>query len=117
VEKDVSSRAQNIGFELPTARAELTILLVDVPGRAEPVRWSLERRRLVSWRRPAWVHLRRRMARRAATARAGEFLTALYLEAEQNRLPHEPPYDVDLGLRRFSTWLDDEAEPRDETSC
>jgi DNA-binding FadR family transcriptional regulator len=34
--------------------------------------------------------------------------TALYLGAEQTRLPHEPSYDVERGLQRFSTWLDDD---------
>jgi hypothetical protein len=39
-------------------------------------------------------------------------ITALYLEAERTRLPHEPPYHVERGLQRFSTWLDNEAEPQ-----
>jgi len=33
--------------------------------------------------------------------------TALYFGAEQTRLPHEPTYDVERGLQRFSAWLDD----------
>lgn len=33
--------------------------------------------------------------------------TALYSGAEQTRLPHEPSYDVERGLQRFSAWLDD----------
>ena len=34
--------------------------------------------------------------------------TALYFGAEQTQLPHEPSYDVDRGLQRFSAWLDDQ---------
>ena len=34
---------------------------------------------------------------------------ALYFAAEQNLLPHEPPYDAGKGLRRFRAWLDDHA--------
>jgi hypothetical protein len=32
--------------EYPTAKAELTILLVDVNGQTEPVRWQSRRNRL-----------------------------------------------------------------------
>ena len=39
-------------------------------------------------------------------------LTALYLEAEETRLPNEPAYDVDEGLQRFSSWLDGRATPK-----
>lgn len=28
---------------------------------------------------------------------ADEFLTGLYVQAEQTQLSHEPPYDVDAG--------------------
>ena len=34
--------------------------------------------------------------------------TALYNGAEQTRLPGEPAFDVELGLRRFSAWLDND---------
>jgi cell division inhibitor SepF len=37
-------------------------------------------------------------------------LTALYVGAEQTLLSHEPAYDVERGLQRFSTWLDDGTE-------
>ena len=37
---------RSAGFEYPTAKAELTILLVDVNGRTEPVRWQSRRNRL-----------------------------------------------------------------------
>ena len=36
---------------------------------------------------------------------------ALYFAAEQTRLPHEPSYDVERGLQRFSAWLDDHTDP------
>jgi hypothetical protein len=35
--------ASTTDFELPTARAELTIILVDLAGQREPVRWLGER--------------------------------------------------------------------------
>jgi hypothetical protein len=35
--------ATSIGFELPTAQAKLTIILVDLAGSHEPVRWPGER--------------------------------------------------------------------------
>jgi len=38
--------------------------------------------------------------------------TALFLAAEQTQLPHEPQYDVDAGLRRFDSWLDEQAGAR-----
>src|ERR1017187_4956737 len=38
-------------------------------------------------------------------------MTALYFGAEQARLPHEPSYDVEQGLQRFSTWLDGRTGP------
>lgn len=117
-EKDISSRlAPNIGFEYPTAKAELTILLVDVHGRTGPVLWS-GKRRFVPRLWLARVQPRRLIARPAAPVQASNlFLTALYLEAEQTRLPYELPYDAATGLRRFSAWLDGEAEPRGETGC
>jgi hypothetical protein len=37
---------RSVGFEYPTAKAELTILLVDVNGQTEPVRWQSRRNRL-----------------------------------------------------------------------
>jgi diguanylate cyclase (GGDEF)-like protein len=37
-------------------------------------------------------------------------LTALYLAAEQTRLPHEPSHDTDTELERFGRWLDAEVE-------
>ncbi len=37
------------GFELPTAKAELTILLMDANGRAGPVRWQSRRSLLARW--------------------------------------------------------------------
>jgi hypothetical protein len=36
----------SVGFEHPTAKAELTILLVDMNGQTEPVRWQSRRNRL-----------------------------------------------------------------------
>ena len=48
---------------------------------------------------------------KVTSTQADVILTALYLEAEQEGLPHEPPYDVDHGLQRFSAWLDDQIEP------
>ena len=40
------------GFEYPTARAELAILLVDVNGQCEPVRYHSRRKRLaVRWKK------------------------------------------------------------------
>lgn len=143
MKKDVSTQAENTDFEYPTERAELTILLVDPTRRAAAVPWAPEPVS-VSWRLALERLLRRRMIPEAVIARAGRlsvsaspyqdsgragdparvtgapgdmFLTALYLEAEQTHLPHEAPYDVDRGLQRFSTWLDDESEPRGETSC
>jgi len=35
---------RSVGFEDPTAKAELTILLVDVNGLTEPVRWQQSKR-------------------------------------------------------------------------
>ena len=37
---------RSVGFEYPTAEAELTILLVDANGQTEPVRWQSRRNRL-----------------------------------------------------------------------
>jgi RNA polymerase sigma-70 factor (ECF subfamily) len=37
--------------------------------------------------------------------------TALYISAEQTDLPHQPPYDVDGGLQRFTAWLGESRLP------
>jgi hypothetical protein len=37
---------RSVGFERPTAKAELTILLVDANGQTEPVPWPSRRNRL-----------------------------------------------------------------------
>jgi hypothetical protein len=41
---------RSVGFERPTAKAELTILLVDVNGQAEPVRWQSRNRLAERWK-------------------------------------------------------------------
>jgi hypothetical protein len=52
--------AAPVGFELPTARAELTIILVDLAGQHEPVRWSGERKRIAVRLKTAVMRLVRR---------------------------------------------------------
>jgi hypothetical protein len=130
MKEETSAQAGNADLEMPSDRAELVIMLRD--ERGERVVWQHTRTARLAWFTSL---LRWGMGSGGGTARADRdsgragdpvgvtdapddaFLTALYLEAEQTRLPHEPPYDVDRGLRRFSAWLDEEAEPRGETSC
>jgi hypothetical protein len=51
---------RSVGFEDPTAKAELTILLVDVNGLTEPVRWQRRRNRLAE----RWKQVTQRLKRR-----------------------------------------------------
>jgi hypothetical protein len=46
-----------VGFEYPTAKAELTILLVDANGRTEPVPWQNGRNRFAE----RWKQVVRRL--------------------------------------------------------
>ena len=126
--EETSAQAGNADLEEPTEHAVLEIVLIGHIGEQdETVVWQD-----TGTARPAWFTtlLLWGIGSGGGTARADRdsgragdpagvtdapddaFLTALYLEAEQTRLPHEPPYDVDRGLRRFCAWLDDEAEPR-----
>jgi hypothetical protein len=52
--------APPVVFELPTAQAELTIILVDLAGQHEPVRWSGERKRIAVRLKTAVMRLARR---------------------------------------------------------
>ena len=47
--RERTSGKRSVGFEYPTAKAELTILLVDVNGDTEPVRWQSRRSPLARW--------------------------------------------------------------------
>jgi hypothetical protein len=63
-------------------------------------------RRFLRLPRPAPDNSHGKMADRPGDA----VLAALYLAAEQTPPPGDPSYDVDQGLQRFSTWLDDQIE-------
>jgi len=52
--------AAPVDFELPTVQAELTIILVDLAGRHEPVRWPGERTSSAARLKNAIVRLVRR---------------------------------------------------------
>jgi hypothetical protein len=55
-----------VGLERPTAKAELTIVLVDLGGRREPVRWQDERVSIVGRWKNAAVRLMSRQRLGAA---------------------------------------------------
>jgi hypothetical protein len=108
----------DIGYEEPTEGAELKIFLT--PHHSGKRGWITALGRWASMvRRPVQTSASNDMPSRAAyltvaLRRSDTILTAFYLEAEQARLPHEPPYDVDRGLRRFNAWLDGPIEPSAE---
>jgi len=54
------SSAGSAGFERPTAKAELKVVLVDVDSRREPVLWVPRRQSIIARSRTAIVRLIRR---------------------------------------------------------
>jgi hypothetical protein len=109
----------DIGYEQPTEAAVPRIYLVPVSHQGKRG-WitALAGRSAKMARRPTSASndmpsqaAYLTVALEPSQARSDTILAALYLEAEQARLPHEPPYDVDRGLKRFSAWLDRQREP------
>ena len=81
---------RSVGFEYPTAKAELTILLVDVNGRTEPVRWQSRRSRLTERRADLRQELEGRLAARAVMIATANRLLSLR-EAQRRSNPAGSP--------------------------